>query len=375
MLLAVNSIYIGGMEEHVRLLARDLDRKRFVVHAVVPKWAPTETFSQNLELVADHVARLTPDRRYGLVAELRDALRLFRQVRRWRIDVAHLHSTTFGGQVLALAVLRMARVPKILVTEHLAPEVRLPRIARLVRNAVSRQVDALVSVSLKNQQSRRAFLHTPPAKSFVVDNGVDLERFALRLPANIAGSRAITAVPDAQIIGTAVRFEPEKGLETLLRAFAIIHERRPATNLVLVGDGSLRADLEVLASALSISAHVHFVGFQSDPRPYLLDMDVFVLPVPFGSMSIGLLEAMAMERACVITFGGDGEAIVDGESGLFARPNDPGHLAATIERLLDDSAFRSRIARAARERVEGHFSSTRVAADLGALYEAVSKRK
>jgi glycogen synthase len=375
LLLFVNSVFIGGMEEHVRLIARDLDRDRFVVHTVVPQWEQTEPFTQSMRLVSDHLVQLTPDRRHGVTRQLRDAVRLFRQVRRWRIDAAHLHSTTYGGQALAFIVLRLARVRPILVTEHLAPETRPPLRSRLIRNVLSRSFDGIVSVSQKNQQARRAFLHTPSDKSFVVDNGVDLDRFAPP-SAEVAAPAAVAALPDdAQIIGTAVRFEPEKGLDTLLQAFDVLAQTRPQAHLLMVGDGSLRTELEQQAARLASGSRVHFVGFQSDPRPYLMHMDVFALPVPFGSMSIGLLEAMALERACVITFGGDGEAIVDGESGLFARPNDHEHLAATIARLLDDHAYRARIAAGARTRIESHFASTRVAAELGALYLSLSERR
>jgi glycosyltransferase involved in cell wall biosynthesis len=142
----------------------------------------------------------------------------------------------------------------------------------------------------------------------------------------------------------------------------------------MVGDGSLRGELQLQAKRLNIEHRVHFVGFQDDPRPYLALMDVFVLPVPFGSMSIGLLEAMAMSLPVVMTFGGEGEAVEHGVSGYCAEPNDPSSIARYLTELLEDADRRRAMGRAARRRVADHFSSARVASSLADLYASAADR-
>ena len=150
----------------------------------------------------------------------------------------------------------------------------------------------------------------------------------------------------------------------------MIRSSQPETHFLMVGDGSLRAQLESRVADLGLTDVVHFTGFKNDPVPYLALMDVFVLPVPSGSMSIGLLEAMAMQRAVVITFGGEGEAVVHGESGFCAEPRNPTSIAAhTLEAMATPERRRS-LGCAARKRVEEQFSATRVAHMLGALYRS-----
>jgi glycosyltransferase involved in cell wall biosynthesis len=176
-------------------------------------------------------------------------------------------------------------------------------------------------------------------------------------------------VPDeSPVVGTVVRYEPEKGLPDLLDAFALVLPSIPSARLLMVGDGPLREALGVQARQLGIEGSVHFCGFQTDPRPYLALMDAFVLPVPFGSMSIGLLEAMAMRRAVVITFGGTGEAVVDEVSGFNAEPRNPKSLAACVMKILSDPDRRDALGAAARARVEERFSAQRVARTLGQMY-------
>ncbi len=366
-LLFTNSVAMGGMEEHVRLIAELLDRDRFEVFAVCPD--RPEEFAAAMRGAADHVEVVTPDRRHGTLAAAREALRLLALLRRWRVDVAHFHSTTYTGEAVAMLCARLAGVRHVYVTEHLAPAGPLPGTTRRLRDLVMRLASATVCVSEKNLVARTAQLRTPPDRAVVVANGVDLRRCTPAPPDVIDALAAELQLGTAPVVGTAVRFEPEKGLDDLIDAFTIVLRTHPTAVLLLVGDGSLRRHLEQRVAVAGLDGSVRFVGFQPDPRPYLQLMDVFVLPVPVGSMSIGLLAAMALRRTVVITFGGEGEAVVHGESGRWARPNDPASIAEHVVELLDAPEERRRLGEAARQRVERDFSADRVAATLGRLYE------
>lgn len=369
-LLFVNSIAVGGMEEHVVLLARHLNRQQVEVFAICPDWEPTKPFSQSLNSAADHMAQITPDRRYGLWRQIVETYRLFRHLRTWRIQVMHMHSTTYRGQVIVLLIARLVGVKRIYVTEHLAPDAHLPLFARLVRDVFSLTVDGVVCVSEKNYLARALHLYTPHARTTVVANGVDVDDFPPIAEDRLDALRTEYDLPsDAQIIGTVVRFEPEKGLDDLLAAFPAIRAACPRAHLLMVGDGSLRQALAQQARDLGVAEYVRFTGFQRNPKPFLGLMDVFVLPVPVGSMSIGLLEAMAMRRAVVITFGGKGEAVIHGESGFCAQPRDPVSITHYVTQILQNPEMQQRFGEAARRRIEDEFSAQRVARVLGDLYQ------
>ena len=369
--LFTNSVAVGGLEAHVALLARHLDRQDFEVFAVYPKWAATDSFFQSLEAVADHTAVITPDRRHGFVRQIIETIKLARQLRLWRIEVFHMHSTTYRGQIFASLAARVAGVRRIYVTEHLAPERTLPVRERVLRNLFSRMVDGIVCVSEKNYEARKEHTYTPDDQTIVVNNGVDLDDFPPIAPEKLHELRTHHAIPaDAQIVGTAIRFEAEKGVDYLIAAIPAVRAACPDTYFLMVGDGKLRKELEAQVAILDMTEYVRFVGFQSDPRPYLGLMDAFVLPVPVGSMSIGLLEAMAMERAVVITFGGTGEAVVHSESGFCAEPRDPASIAYYVSQILQNPNLQKMLGRAARRRVEQEFSAQRVARVLGAVYRS-----
>jgi glycosyltransferase involved in cell wall biosynthesis len=264
---------------------------------------------------------------------------------------------------------RLAGVRHVYVTEHLAPDQQLPRAERWRRDMFSRMISGIVCVSQKNFQARSTYLYTPPERTIVVNNGVDLDDFPPIPEQTLAQLRTRCQLPgDAQIVGTAVRFEPEKGLNYLIEAMPQIKAACPKAYFLMVGDGSLRDELAAQVAQLGMTDCVRFVGFQSDPRPYLGLMDAFVLPVPVGSMSIGLLEAMAMQRAVVITFGGKGEAVIHGESGFCAEPRNAASIAEFVIQILQKPELKNALGNAARQRVEAEFSAQQVARSLSALY-------
>lgn len=374
LLLLTNTVQIGGMEEHVRLLARDLDREHFSVHVVFPEWEATDWYVPRLEEAADEVVQITPDRRPGGRGAVREAVRLYRYVRARGFDVAHFHSTTYRGQLFALLAVRAAGVRRVLVTEHLAPEKPLPPWESLPRRLAASLLTDVVAVSENNRRQRARFLPTPADSTHVVDNGVDPAGYLEPLPQAVLDEARAEAglAPDDLVVGTAIRFEPGKGVADLVAGFAQVHATRPRARLLLVGDGRLRAELEAQVRELGIADAVVFAGFQTEPRAWIELMDVFVIPVPYGSASIGLLEAMMMERPCVISFGSPGEAVVPGEHGFWATPHDPSSIAEHVGWLLDHDEERREMGRRARARVIDDFSAARVARRLGEIYRSAA---
>jgi glycosyltransferase involved in cell wall biosynthesis len=258
---------------------------------------------------------------------------------------------------------------RVYVTEHLAPYGPISARRRWERRAFGMFVTRLVAVSEKNREQRAARLHTPVNRTKVVTNGIDVNRFEHIAPSEAAGVRAQHGLDGAVVVGTAVRLEADKGIDDLVDAFAIVARDHPDARLLLVGDGSQRGQLEAQVERLGLGDVTTFTGFQPDPRPYLAAMDVFVLPVPAGSASIGLLEAMATGLPAIITFGSPGEAVEPGVSGWWANPHDPTDLADKISDLVDRPAERAAMGKAAHDRIVEDFSAARVARELGHLYQ------
>jgi glycosyltransferase involved in cell wall biosynthesis len=235
---------------------------------------------------------------------------------------------------------------------------------------MDRLTHSLVAVSRRNAALRTRRLGPRPHLAAVL-NGVpvtDVPRSEREANRHTVRNTLGIAL-DAVVIGSVVRLSIGKGLHDLIEAYAQVRAQRPC-ELLLVGDGPLRSELEQLAASLGIAGHVHFAGHQRVPVAFLDAMDVFVLAVPAGSMSIALLEAMERWLPPVITFCGPEEAVIAEETGLCAPPNDPQGLAQVLLRITADEGLRARLGRAAGEHVRRHFSVRRVADDLLDVYSS-----
>jgi glycosyltransferase involved in cell wall biosynthesis len=171
------------------------------------------------------------------------------------------------------------------------------------------------------------------------------------------------------------RLHPNKGLDVLLPAFKKIIGNRPdlCWRLWLFGDGPLRAELELLAKQLGISAEVKFWGWVENPAEAYRDQaDIFVLPSRTEGVSNALLEAMAYGIPCVATsIGGNTDLIRHNENGLLINPDSEADLVEALLRLVDDATLRQNVGILARQTVQNEYSMDSVAERYIKLYHTL----
>jgi rhamnosyl/mannosyltransferase len=144
--------------------------------------------------------------------------------------------------------------------------------------------------------------------------------------------------------------------------------------LILIGDGPLRPDLEKLARELGVASRVHLVGEMQNGEipPYYFASDLYLLPSIARSEAFGIvqIEAMACGLPVINTDLPSGVPFVSrhGESGLTVRPSDVEALARAIEELLGEPARRAEMGRKARARAEADFSKATLAKRMRAIY-------
>jgi len=367
--LALQSTAVGGMETHVIDLAAEYVRRGITTTVFVPEAPLFDAVAARVTTAGATVLRLDTDARGGRCQQLPRLARLGRTLRALHPDAVHLHTGGATGGLGFVALARAATGATVVVTEHDVPVEAPTRPAQATRFAMDHLGHTLVAVSRRNARLRRERLGVRCASFAAILNGVPIDDTAEggRAAAREQVRASLGIEPGATVVGSLVRLAEGKGLLDLLRAFAIVRAQTPC-DLLLVGDGPLRPDLEALAAELGIAAHVHFAGNQAAPAPYLDAMDVFALAVPAGSMSIALLEAMGRGLPPVITFCGPEEAVIPGETGLGAEPRNPESLAASLAMLATNPGLRRRLGAAAAAHVRRHFSVARVADDLLELY-------
>jgi len=126
-----------------------------------------------------------------------------------------------------------------------------------------------------------------------------------------------------------------KGIQELISAFAIIGKEVPDAHLYLVGNGPQREEFEKYALQSGVGDRIHFEGFQSEPRAYMLSADVFVLASRRESFGLVLIEAREAGCAIVATDAdGIAEALDWGRAGMLVPPRNSRALALALRELL-----------------------------------------
>ncbi len=153
----------------------------------------------------------------------------------------------------------------------------------------------------------------------------------------LAGTLLRARTEPARIV-TAARMMPQKRLDRLLRAFALVADQN--CRLTILGDGPGRLQLQQLADDLGIADRVNMPGFVEDVVPFLRDSDVFVLSSDYEGLPAAIFEALACNVPVVTTncFAGAGEMLA-GVPGcaVIARDNIAA-FAQAIDHLIADHA-------------------------------------
>jgi L-malate glycosyltransferase len=319
------------------------------------------------QLLAERVEVIHLERRPG--RDYRVAWRMSRLIHRRGIEIVHAHQYT-PFFYAALAKLLLGRRFRLILTEHgrIFPD-NVSRERRLAnRWLLGPMADAITGVCQFSANSLARNDGFSRKKIVVIDNGIVLDRY--KPEDHPGGIRARLGLdPARRYIGNIARFHPVKDQAMLLRAFARVAKARDDVDLLLVGDGLLRATLTDLARSLEIEGRVRFLGIRGDVPDILRALDVFVLSSLSEAASLTLLEAMASEVPVVVTaVGGNPELVRLGIDGLHVPRGDASATATAILQILDDPDLAARMGQAGRQRVVERYQLDRTVATYLKLY-------
>jgi len=206
----------------------------------------------------------------------------------------------------------------------------------------------------------------------VIPNGVDPERFYPR-----EGREALARFGlDGPFVLFVGRMSRQKGINDLLAAWKLM-DRDGQLALVTGTADTPEIEAEVRSAVKGDDSIVwinEFLGEEEVCQLYT-HAELFACPSRYEPCGIINLEAMACGTAVLATrVGGIVDAVADGETGVLIKPEDPGLLAESIGKMLDDAELRARMGKAGIERVRSRFTWDKVAGQTVDYYEKVLDR-
>ncbi len=206
-------------------------------------------------------------------------------------------------------------------------------------------VDHVVACSVGAATNFAQLFSVPTSRVSTIYNGVPLER--VRSNAEVALPEEVQRIFEAPTIVMVGRLDEQKGYTYVIDAHARLIRQGLEHQLVIVGEGGLRTQLEAQANELGVRDKVHFLGFQHNPHRFMKRATVFTSSSIFEGFGLVLVEALACGTPVVATncLSGPAEVLADGEYGVLVPPKDPEGLAKGLRKLLTDPVERARLSK------------------------------
>ncbi len=190
-------------------------------------------------------------------------------------------------------------------------------------------------------------------------NGVDLELYELYR--DKPAMRRRMKLPDKSTIVYTGRLSTEKGVDVLVRSFALLVKTQPCQLLIIADGPELEAVARLIAEH-NLDGSVMLVSNAGEVAPYLNASDLFVLPSRYEGLSNALLEAMACGLPVISTrVGGSRDIIEDGVNGLLVEVDTKDLLCDAMERVLRDRQLAANLGANAKATIEAKHDIRKIA--------------
>ena len=332
------TLEVGGAEKSAVHLANAFVKRGFIVDLLVVN-AATKPQAADISEMVNLID-------FGKTHVILSMLQLISYLRNKRPDF--LLGIMDHSNVVALLAnfFTVRNATRIIITAHAHSSSRSDyayniksKIVLLLAKYLYRKACAMVAVShsVANQVVR--LLKLPNSFVRVIYNPFDREKISdlankkleySCFPNNLDGNKLILAVG---------RLEAVKDFATLIKAFAILVQTMSETCLIILGEGSLRDDLQLLISHLNLNDKVFLLGYSNNPYYFMKRCDLFVLSSLSESFSYVLLEALFLAPRVIATDcpGGVREILNNGGYGKLVRTRDHEALAHTMIALLHEA--------------------------------------
>jgi phosphatidyl-myo-inositol alpha-mannosyltransferase len=327
----------GGVQTCIREIARELERRGHYVRVVAPhaKIEP-ETKESNVLLIGGSTEFNTP---FATKADLGISVsneRIDQLFAQEKFDVLHIHEPgipMLGAQLLSRSTSANVGTLHATLPENIMSK-SFEKLMIPFAKYIEPRLHAITAVSPVALNSARAY--APHAQVDIVPNGIALDEY-------LPKKKPKKLHADKKTILYIGRLERRKGVRYLIDAYAELRKEHSDVQLLIVGDGRLRASLEARVKKYSVP-DVTFLGFisEAEKKHLLQSADLFCSPALYGeSFGIVLLEAMA--AGCVVVGGNNpGYASVMTEIGRLSlvNPESTSDFAHRLELMLFDESLR-----------------------------------
>jgi|GEM_PF-150881 len=357
----VSSLDIGGLENGIVNVSNNIDQSRFetIICCIKKEGSLQRNLNPEIRVICLH-------EKHSL--NIYTLVRLGYILRKNKVDILHTHGIA-TGLIYGVLAGKLTGVPYIINGEH-GTIYADNKVQIIAQRFLFMFVDKIVAMSKNLKNDLISTFGLSDKKITVVYNGLDIERFKPNMKLGEQGRREIGINDGEKVIGSVGRLIHGKDYKTFLLAAKLLLLNNPLLRFVIVGNGSVRKDLEIFTEELGIEKNVIFTGERFDIPKMLNLMDFYVSTSLDEGLSNTILEALAAGKPIIATnVGGTPEIIKDGINGFLIQPKDEKRLSHIILELLSNKELFTDISAAACQSVRDNFSLSRMVTNYEDLYK------
>lgn len=293
--------------------------------------------------------------------------KFYRLMKRIKPDIIHINAggypTALSARAAAIGA-RIAKVPSIvMVVNNMA--VGYESLFRLLDYPIDRilvnTIDKFVTGSTAASERLKKVLHLSEYKVLPIYNGISFR------PATLEKEKVLSSIGldtfEGVIFGIVGLLIPRKGHRVLLDAVIQLSHRgnsqMPSFQLVIVGNGPLRTELEDFVNQNGISQYCIFVGERNDVMNYMQIFDALVLSsIENEDFPFVILEAMSYGKPVIASkVAGTVEQVVHQKTGILVDPGKADQVIAAMQGLAASPSLREQMGNAGYDYFLEHFSA------------------
>jgi D-inositol-3-phosphate glycosyltransferase len=382
------NVYVGQLARRLAAMGHSVDVFTRRDDASLPEIINWEDGARVINVPAGPARFIRKEELLPLMPDFTDYILDFIGRAGIRYDV--IHANFFMSGLVAAEIKRALDIPFV-ITFHALGRVRrlhqreadlFPDERFEIEDRLIAEADHIIAECPQDEDDLLRLYNADPVKVSVIPCGFDATEM---YPVRQSHARAhLGFAPDEKIILQLGRMAPRKGLETVIRAFALFRKAHGlAARLVIVGGEADEPDprltpeigrLQKIAAEEGVSEQITFTGRRGrDELKYFYSAaDVFVTVPWYEPFGITPVEAMACGTPVIgSNVGGIKFSVSDGETGFLVPPKDPRALAGKLAELFRQPELLKRLSHFAIERANQFFTWEKVTTALAAVFEEV----
>lgn len=290
-----------------------------------------------------------------------------------QLNIQVVHTHLFASNMIGRIAAYLASIPVIIATMRNTTQI-MTKTQMIIDRILEPITTNIVVIDRAVKDSVIRDEKIPSSKIICIHNAIDMTEFTSNKIDAMPQRAELKVSQNKFLIGMIAGLSPIKGYFYLLEAMPILLKEIPGAQLVLIGDGPLRKEIEKEIFNLDITENVALLGSRQDIPALTSLFDILVHPCLIEGVPKSVLESMAMKKAVVATtLSSYPDVIVNGITAVLVPPKDPTALAQAIVKLYRKPQIRASIGQNAYEVVKDYFNYPRMIKELEHLYDSLCK--